>query len=435
MPFAVLALAACLLMTRIARDPRGGRLTDPRVIGLGVLIGLGGADPQRGGLARPHLGRRRLVRDRRAAGGAAPADRRRRGRRRCSSSRRGRSATGRLRQPAARPGGDERALLSPASTSSPGTTRRRCPATSPSGRRGSSRCASIGLDPQPVQRPALPRPADLAHRPRRPAVESGGRSRSGRSLSQRHHVPGHQPGLPGRDPVGHVPPRRRAGPGPAGRQRPASRSTPDRLDRATARLDAAGRLARARLGIFGSLLFSVALLPSFAADSAGTAEVFSELAGRMAAAGHPLDASAGPGHHRTSRSGWPRPSGSRPWPSPNEPPPDVLDLATTLRSRDAPADPDRAATTSTGRRTSTRARPQADCFRELDLARSMARAARHRRSARGCPAHSRSSARERRPLYSETDGASTRRDGSLGQPLRACDPIGGDLGARGEEST
>ena len=40
MPFTVLALGACLLMTRIARDPRGGRLADPRLLGLGVLIGL-----------------------------------------------------------------------------------------------------------------------------------------------------------------------------------------------------------------------------------------------------------------------------------------------------------------------------------------------------------------------------------------------------------
>jgi hypothetical protein len=39
-PFAVLALAACLLMTRIVRDPRGARLTDPRLIGLGVVLGL-----------------------------------------------------------------------------------------------------------------------------------------------------------------------------------------------------------------------------------------------------------------------------------------------------------------------------------------------------------------------------------------------------------
>jgi hypothetical protein len=42
MPFTVLALGACLLMARIAREPRGGRLADPRVIGLGLLIGLAG---------------------------------------------------------------------------------------------------------------------------------------------------------------------------------------------------------------------------------------------------------------------------------------------------------------------------------------------------------------------------------------------------------
>jgi hypothetical protein len=40
MPFTALALSACLLMPRIARDPRGARLTDLRVIGLGGLIGL-----------------------------------------------------------------------------------------------------------------------------------------------------------------------------------------------------------------------------------------------------------------------------------------------------------------------------------------------------------------------------------------------------------
>ena len=42
MPFAVLALAACLLMARIAARPGAGRLLDPRVIGLGLLIGLAG---------------------------------------------------------------------------------------------------------------------------------------------------------------------------------------------------------------------------------------------------------------------------------------------------------------------------------------------------------------------------------------------------------
>jgi hypothetical protein len=41
MPFAALALAACLLMTRLLHDPQGGRLRDPRLLGLGVLLGLG----------------------------------------------------------------------------------------------------------------------------------------------------------------------------------------------------------------------------------------------------------------------------------------------------------------------------------------------------------------------------------------------------------
>jgi hypothetical protein len=40
MPFAALALSACLLMARIARAPGGGRITDPRLLGLGALIGL-----------------------------------------------------------------------------------------------------------------------------------------------------------------------------------------------------------------------------------------------------------------------------------------------------------------------------------------------------------------------------------------------------------
>lgn len=41
MPFAAIVLAACLLMTRLLRDPRGARLTDPRLLGVGVLLGLG----------------------------------------------------------------------------------------------------------------------------------------------------------------------------------------------------------------------------------------------------------------------------------------------------------------------------------------------------------------------------------------------------------
>jgi hypothetical protein len=40
MPFAALALAACLLMARILRDPRDARLRDGRLVGLGILLGL-----------------------------------------------------------------------------------------------------------------------------------------------------------------------------------------------------------------------------------------------------------------------------------------------------------------------------------------------------------------------------------------------------------
>jgi hypothetical protein len=48
------------------------------------------------------------------------------------------------------------------------------------------------------------------------------------------------------------------------------------------------------LGIFGSVLFSIALLPTFGSGSQGTADYYEQLGTRMAAAGHPLDASAGP---------------------------------------------------------------------------------------------------------------------------------------------
>jgi len=41
MVFAAIVLAACLLMTRLLRDPRGARLADPRLLGLGLLLGLG----------------------------------------------------------------------------------------------------------------------------------------------------------------------------------------------------------------------------------------------------------------------------------------------------------------------------------------------------------------------------------------------------------
>ena len=41
MPFAVIVLASCMLMTRIVRRPSGARVTDPRLLALGILLGLG----------------------------------------------------------------------------------------------------------------------------------------------------------------------------------------------------------------------------------------------------------------------------------------------------------------------------------------------------------------------------------------------------------
>lgn len=39
-PFTVTVVGACILMERVARDPRGARLADPRLLGIGVLLGL-----------------------------------------------------------------------------------------------------------------------------------------------------------------------------------------------------------------------------------------------------------------------------------------------------------------------------------------------------------------------------------------------------------
>ena len=119
----------------------------------------------------------------------------------------------------------------------------------------------------------------------------------------------------------------------------------------------------ALLGVFGSLLFSVALLPSFGQGSRDTAERYRVLAQVMADAGHPLDASAGP--VITNFPIWLAETQRIPVLAlPDEPPRDVLDLAATFDARlvillDAdsthwPADIDAHA-------------DGAECFRELDL--------------------------------------------------------------------
>ena len=143
-------------------------------------------------------------------------------------------------------------------------------------------------------------------------------------------------------------------------------------------LDAGDRLARrdawagrgrsrgsgALLGVFGSLLFSVALLPSFGAGSRGDRRALRG-AGRRDGGGRPPARRDGrPGHHELPDLA----GGDAADPGlalPDEPPPDVLDLAATFDARllillDA-----------SEQRLAGRPRPPAstatECFRELDL--------------------------------------------------------------------
>jgi hypothetical protein len=80
------------------------------------------------------------------------------------------------------------------------------------------------------------------------------------------------------------------------------------------------------LGVFGSVLFSIVLLPTFGSGSQATATYYAELAVRMDAAGHPLGASAGP--VITDFPIWMAESEGIPALAlPDEPPEDVMDLA------------------------------------------------------------------------------------------------------------
>ena len=80
------------------------------------------------------------------------------------------------------------------------------------------------------------------------------------------------------------------------------------------------------LGIFGSLLFSIVLLPTFASGSRDTARLYEVLGERMAAIGHPIDPADGP-----IISNYPiwmaETQGVYALGLPDEPPRDVVDLA------------------------------------------------------------------------------------------------------------
>jgi len=83
------------------------------------------------------------------------------------------------------------------------------------------------------------------------------------------------------------------------------------------------------VGLGSSLLFSVALLPSFGGGSHGTQDMYAELGARMAAIGRPLDRTAGP--VITNFPIWMAEVQRIPSLAlPDEPPEDILDLARTF---------------------------------------------------------------------------------------------------------
>ena len=243
--FAALALGACLLMARVLRAPTPGpsgrraSARDRRPPGAGRV------DPQRGGVARAHLGRPRRGGTGCRSGDEGADHRRGRGSsRRWSSSRHGRyrnwSAFGSplpgqaVTNAFSVTGFDIFAWNDPPDLGSP-----------PGGRAGAAhRDACRGPRPQPVQRPGAARFSPVGDRPPCAAMDGTRPSRQAGPRGQRHHLPRDEPGVPRGDDLGHVPACRRTR---TGAHRPVrlarARRTAGR-GRTTARLDEGCQLAR-----------------------------------------------------------------------------------------------------------------------------------------------------------------------------------------------
>jgi hypothetical protein len=118
------------------------------------------------------------------------------------------------------------------------------------------------------------------------------------------------------------------------------------------------------MGVFGATLFSTVLLPTFGIGSVHTARQYEQIAERSAAAGYPLDQSAGP--VITNFPIWLAETQRIPTLGlPNEPPNDVVDLArafpgTRLVLLVDAVSPHWPADLVNGT-------PGAECFREVDL--------------------------------------------------------------------
>ena len=111
-----------------------------------------------------------------------------------------------------------------------------------------ARDAGRGHRPQPV-RASCSCPARRCRSSGWSACRSSSGCASLRPLAprRRDHVPRHEPALPGLDDLGHVPPRRRPGPRPAGRSSALlALDRADRRGRPAPGLDEPGRLARRR---------------------------------------------------------------------------------------------------------------------------------------------------------------------------------------------
>ena len=297
MPFAVLALAACLLMTPGRARPRGRSLDGPASRRPRRSHRPRRADPQRGGLARADLGdRRRRRADGRVVGGLVPPRRPSPAWSRSWSSRRGRSATGRCSAARSRARPSRTPSRSPASTSSPGTIRRPSLGTSRSGPARLLEMRVDGLSHNLFSVLLLVGPADLRARPARPPVAGSRPGHCGRwssSASSRSSFTSLV--FPVATTWGTF--LHAAGPVQVLLVVSAllALDAGDRPSRRPARLDATRRVARPgarHLRVAPVLGRAPALVRDGLART--TADLYTELARRMAAAGHPLDESSGP---------------------------------------------------------------------------------------------------------------------------------------------